>query len=81
MLLIYIFYNAFLDVIGGVVSCGNMDVYDRNGKESKRINFEMQDSEGKVDNFAQELSTFFNANKSDGCVIIIIQFARVRLWK
>ncbi|KAJ9546632.1 hypothetical protein OSB04_019175 [Centaurea solstitialis] len=32
-------------VIGGVVSCGNMDVYDRNGKEDKRINFEMQDLE------------------------------------
>ncbi|KAJ9551434.1 hypothetical protein OSB04_015479 [Centaurea solstitialis] len=76
-----------IDVIGGVVSCGNMDVYDRNGKEGKRINFEMQDLEGKVvnctlwDNFTQELSTFVNANKNDGCVIIIIQFARVRLWK
>ncbi|KAJ9535597.1 hypothetical protein OSB04_un001264 [Centaurea solstitialis] len=76
-----------IDVIGGVVSCGNMDVYDRNGKEGKMINFEMQDLEGKVvnctlwDNFAQELSTFVNANKNDGCVIIIIQFARVRLWK
>ncbi|KAJ9550919.1 hypothetical protein OSB04_014964 [Centaurea solstitialis] len=76
-----------IDVIGGVVSCGNMDVYDRNGKEGKWINFEMQDLEGKVvnctlwDNFAQELSTFVNANKNDGCVIIIIQFARVRLWK
>ncbi|KAJ9564980.1 hypothetical protein OSB04_000946 [Centaurea solstitialis] len=62
-----------IDVIGGVVSCGNMDVYDRNGKEGKMINFEMQDLEGKVvnctlwDNFAQELSTFVNANKNDGC--------------
>ncbi|KAJ9554099.1 hypothetical protein OSB04_018144 [Centaurea solstitialis] len=34
-----------IDVIGDVVSCGNMDVYDRNGKEGKRINFEMQDLE------------------------------------
>nr|GEY12215.1 hypothetical protein [Tanacetum cinerariifolium] len=30
---------------------------------------------------AQELSTFVNASKSDGCVILIIQFARIRLWK
>ncbi|GKC70016.1 hypothetical protein Tco_1115899 [Tanacetum coccineum] len=64
-----------------------MDVYDRNGKESKRIIFEMQDSEGKVvnctlwDNFAQELSTFVNASKGDGCVILIIQVARIPLWK
>ncbi|GJZ30839.1 hypothetical protein Tco_0575886 [Tanacetum coccineum] len=80
--------RLYVNVIGGVVSCGNMDVYDCNGKESKRIIFEMQDSEfGKVvnctlwDNFAQELSTFVNASKGDGCVILIIQVARIPLWK
>ncbi|GJW75793.1 replication protein A 70 kDa DNA-binding subunit A-like protein [Tanacetum coccineum] len=35
-----------VDVIGNVVSCGNLDVYNnRNGKEQKRMNFELQDLE------------------------------------
>ena len=37
---------TFADVIGNVVSCGNLDVYNnRNGKEQKRTTFELQDLE------------------------------------
>ncbi|GKB95436.1 reverse transcriptase domain-containing protein [Tanacetum coccineum] len=35
-----------VDVIGNVVSCGNLDVYNnRNGKEQKRMTFDLQDLE------------------------------------
>ncbi|GJY43931.1 CC-NBS-LRR resistance protein [Tanacetum coccineum] len=75
-----------LNVIGHVVECGDINVFSRNGKESKRISLQLENVDGKKisctlwDNHAQDFATFVSTGITEGFVIIIIQFGKVRLW-
>ncbi|GJW63303.1 replication protein A 70 kDa DNA-binding subunit C-like protein, partial [Tanacetum coccineum] len=72
-----------VDVIGNVVSCGNLDVYNnRNGKEQKRMTFDLQDLDCTLwDGFAQQLADFVNGHENNDYVIMIVQLGKVREWK
>ncbi|GJV77693.1 ATP-dependent DNA helicase PIF1 [Tanacetum coccineum] len=79
-------FDFSVDVIGHVVECGDINVFSRNGKESKQISLQLENVDGKKisctlwDNHAQDFATFVSTGITEGFVIIIIQFGKVRLW-
>ncbi|GJQ95661.1 replication protein A 70 kDa DNA-binding subunit B-like protein [Tanacetum coccineum] len=76
-------FDFSVDVIGHFVECGDINVFSRIGKESKRISLQLENVEYKIsctlwDNHAQDFATFVST--TEGFVIIIIQFRKVHLW-
>ncbi|XP_024963374.1 uncharacterized protein LOC112503596 [Cynara cardunculus var. scolymus] len=76
------------DVIGEVIACETMvTLLDNNGKAKRRMQVEMQELEGiKMqvilwDAFAQELNDYVSTNKDNGIVILVIQFAMVKIYR
>ncbi|XP_022019173.1 replication protein A 70 kDa DNA-binding subunit C-like [Helianthus annuus] len=76
-----------VDVICYVVSTTDIEVFNRSGKESKRISFEIVNFTGDTigctlwDNFSQQFSTFIQGYSCDAVVIVLIQFAKVKNWR
>ncbi|CAI9089892.1 OLC1v1024543C1 [Oldenlandia corymbosa var. corymbosa] len=74
------------DIIGEVVVVSDLITGDRNGKPSRRLTLEMQDCEEvKItvtlwDDYAPNVMDYF-AGHPGGCVVMIIQFARIRPWR
>ncbi|XP_022032383.1 uncharacterized protein LOC110933470 [Helianthus annuus] len=79
--------ESTIDVMGYVVSTIEMEVFNRSGKESKGISFEIFNLSRETiacilwNNFAQQFSTFLQGYLSDGVVIVLLQFAKVQNWK
>ncbi|XP_024964348.1 uncharacterized protein LOC112504629 [Cynara cardunculus var. scolymus] len=77
-----------LNVNGEIIACETMvTLSDNNGKAKRRMQVEMQDLEGiKMqvtlwDAFAQELNDYGSTNKDKGIVILVIQFAMVKIYR
>ncbi|XP_024971924.1 uncharacterized protein LOC112510808 [Cynara cardunculus var. scolymus] len=81
---------AAVDVIGEVIACETMvTLPNNNGKAKRRMQVEMQDLEQvgiKMqvtlwDAFAHELNDYVSTNKDKGIVILVIQFAMVKIYR
>ncbi|CAI9089742.1 OLC1v1024374C1 [Oldenlandia corymbosa var. corymbosa] len=72
-----------IDIIGEIVTVGDLIHGDRNGKSSRWVTLEMQDCEDVKltvtlwDEYAQIVTDHF-AGRPGGCVVMIVQFARIR---
>ncbi|XP_024963578.1 uncharacterized protein LOC112503817 [Cynara cardunculus var. scolymus] len=80
--------HTAVDVIGDVIACETMVTFPgNNGKAKRRMQVEMQDLEGiKMqvtlwDAFTQELNDYVSTNKDNEIVILVIQFAMVKIYR
>nr|XP_043618183.1 replication protein A 70 kDa DNA-binding subunit C-like [Erigeron canadensis] len=73
-----------IDVMGRIASCGDLDIFKNKEKESKRMNFELEDLTGNVikctpwGKYAEQLNKFIANNKSTEMVIAILQHAKLK---
>ncbi|XP_024995679.1 replication protein A 70 kDa DNA-binding subunit A-like [Cynara cardunculus var. scolymus] len=80
--------HTVVDVIGEIIACEIMvTLPDSNGKAKRRMKLEMQDLGGiKIqvtlwDAFAEELNDYVCTNKDKGIVVLVIQFAMVKIYR
>ncbi|CAI9117332.1 OLC1v1018704C1 [Oldenlandia corymbosa var. corymbosa] len=69
--------SCTIDIIGEVVAVGDLITGDRNGKPSRR---EVEITVTLWDDYAQNMTDYF-AGRPGGCVVMIVQFARIRPWR
>nr|XP_043613598.1 uncharacterized protein LOC122585533 [Erigeron canadensis] len=73
-----------IDVIGRIASCGDLDIFKNKEKESKRMNFELQDLNSQIikcilwGKYAEQMNKFICNNKSTEMVIAILQHAKLK---
>nr|XP_043619863.1 uncharacterized protein LOC122591677 [Erigeron canadensis] len=71
-------------VMGRNASCGDLDIFKNKEKESKRMNFELQDLSGQIikctlwGKYAEQWNKFICNNKSTEMVIAILQHAKLK---
>ncbi|XP_024978977.1 replication protein A 70 kDa DNA-binding subunit A-like [Cynara cardunculus var. scolymus] len=80
--------HTAVDVIGEVIACETMvTLLDSNGKGKRRMQLELKDLGGvKIqvtlwEAFAEQLNNYVSINKDKGIVVLIIQFAMVKIYR
>ncbi|XP_022031492.1 uncharacterized protein LOC110932469 [Helianthus annuus] len=83
-----IFINEkIIYVVGSVVCCGDLEFFGRPPKETKNINFDNQDLEGKVlrctvwNDYAMQFKEFISKIPAHEHVMAVIQHGKCKEWK
>ncbi|XP_022030410.1 uncharacterized protein LOC110931319 [Helianthus annuus] len=73
--------------VGYVVCCGDLEIFDRPPKETKKINFDIQDLEGLVlrctvwNDYALQFKEFISKIPPHEHVMVVIQHGKCKEWK
>ncbi|XP_035830073.1 uncharacterized protein LOC118479579 [Helianthus annuus] len=76
-----------VDVVGSVVCCGDLEIFDRPPKETKKINFDIEDLEGKVlrctvwNDYALQIKDGISKIPPHEHVMAVIQHGKCKEWK
>ncbi|XP_022041009.1 uncharacterized protein LOC110943575 [Helianthus annuus] len=76
-----------VDVVGSVICCGDLEIFDRPPKETKKMNFEIEDLEGKVlrctvwNDYALHIKDFISKIPPHENVMVVIQHRKCKEWK
>ncbi|KAJ0878313.1 putative nucleic acid-binding protein [Helianthus annuus] len=71
-----------VDVAGSVISCGDLEIFDRPPKETKKMNFEIEDLDGKVlrctvwNDYALQIKDFISKVTPHEHVMAVIQHGK-----
>ncbi|KAJ0628038.1 putative nucleic acid-binding protein [Helianthus annuus] len=71
-----------VDVAGSVISCGDLEIFDRPPKETKKMNFDIEDLDGKVlrctvwNDYALQIKDFISKVPPHEHVMAIIQHGK-----
>ncbi|XP_022023569.1 uncharacterized protein LOC110923821 [Helianthus annuus] len=76
-----------VDVAGSVICCGDLEIFDRPPKETKKMNFDIEDLEGKVlrytvwNDYALQIKDFISKIPPHEHVMAVIQHGKCKEWK
>ncbi|XP_035844299.1 uncharacterized protein LOC110927149 [Helianthus annuus] len=76
-----------VDVAGSVISCGDLEIFDRPPKETKKLNFDIEDLDGKVlrctvwDDYALQIKDFISKVPPHEHVMAVVQHGKYKEWK
>ncbi|KAJ0576851.1 putative nucleic acid-binding protein [Helianthus annuus] len=76
-----------VDVAGSVISCGDLESFDRPPKETKKMNFDIEDLDGKVlwctmwNDYALQIKDFISKVPPHEHVMAVIQHGKCKEWK
>ncbi|XP_035831979.1 uncharacterized protein LOC110870374 [Helianthus annuus] len=74
-------------VVGSVISCGDLEIFDRLPKETKKMNFDIEDLDGKVlrctvwNDYALQIKDFISKVPPHEHVMAVIQHGKCKEWK
>ncbi|XP_021980190.1 uncharacterized protein LOC110876324 [Helianthus annuus] len=76
-----------VDVAGSVICCGDLEIFDRPPKETKKMNFDIEDLEGKVlrctvwNDYAPQIKDFVSKIPAHEHVMAVIHHGKCKEWK
>ncbi|XP_021985205.1 replication protein A 70 kDa DNA-binding subunit A-like [Helianthus annuus] len=76
-----------VDVAGSVIYCGDLEIFDRPPKQTKKMNFDIEDLEGKVlrctmwNDYALQIKDFISKIPPHEHVMAVIQHGKCKEWK
>ncbi|XP_021988903.2 uncharacterized protein LOC110885508 [Helianthus annuus] len=76
-----------VDVVGSVICCGDLEIFDRPPNETKKMNFNIEDLEGKVlrctvwNDYALQIKDFISKIPPLEHVMAVIQHEKCKEWK
>ncbi|XP_021994021.2 uncharacterized protein LOC110890700 [Helianthus annuus] len=79
--------SVYFYVAGSVISCGDLEIFDRPPKETKKMNFDIEDLDGKVlrctvwNGYALQIKDFISKIPPHEHVMVVIQHGKCKEWR
>ncbi|XP_035843922.1 uncharacterized protein LOC110931384 [Helianthus annuus] len=79
--------SVYFYVAGFMICCGDLEIFDRPPKETKKMNFDIEDLEGKVlrctvwNDYALQIKDFISKIPPHEHVMAVIQHGKCKEWK
>ncbi|XP_035837691.1 uncharacterized protein LOC110898678 [Helianthus annuus] len=76
-----------VDVVGSMISCGDHEIFDRPAKETKKMNFDIEDLDGKVlrctvwNGYALQIKDFISKIPPHEHVMVVLLHGKCKEWK